>query len=540
MAVTITDNRTLVTEADSITGWTGVLTVFTADPDPVESTACLGMVVSQETEFSYFTMGAGVNMSGSGGLGGTLVYVWTLALGAMDTFTNGGIQILLGDGTNRVGFHVGGSDKAGFRHNDGPVAWQCFVIDTANLPTQRTVNAGSFAALNFSSITQVGVGFKTLAKAKGGVANCWVDAIRYGNGGLTITGGSAGDPGTFAQIAAADRSTGTGQAYGICRELGAGAYGLQGPLVFGNGATSTLFHDRNATVVFEDRGVGPDKYSISVTGSACVFKLGTKVGTGDTATGADGVALVVPTTQAASFLATHSAISSSLVYGSRFDGFKSGFELCSAAEGANHEFIGCIVNNSAKVRPGRVQLRDVTFSGHTGSAALLWDPNINIKNCGFSNNTSPTNNPSAVEHPLSGTFIYDGLTFSSNDFDVLNSSGGPVTINATNGSNPATTSSLSTGTVTINNTVLHRLSGLREFTEVTYVRQSDSSVLFHLENVGANGLSEYSYNYSGDTLVDIHVFHTGSVPLYIDDVTLGSTNATIPVSQRDDINYRNV
>ena len=91
-------------------------------------------------------------------------------------------------------------------------------------------------------------------------------------------------------------------------------------------------------------------------------------------------------------------------------------------------------------------------SGITGDGALLWNTNINIKNSSFLGNTNSAATASGVQHTATGTFTYDNLTFSGNSFDVHNSSAGLVTINATNGANPATSRNTGGGSVVINNT----------------------------------------------------------------------------------------
>jgi len=99
MAVIITDHRTIINEADAVTGWTGASALFTADPDPVEATGSIGTTVSTATADAYFTTTA-QNLSDA------LVYVWVQPNGTMDTLTNGGTGIHLGDGTNRISLHT--------------------------------------------------------------------------------------------------------------------------------------------------------------------------------------------------------------------------------------------------------------------------------------------------------------------------------------------------------------------------------------------------------------------------------------------------
>jgi hypothetical protein len=270
MAVTVTDNRTIYhNEADVDSGYTsssGKTQLYTADPPPVELTGSIGHTVSNTTEDMYAAPGGTVDLTSG------LVYVWTLANGIMDTTQNGGITLVLGDGTNRIGYHLAGSDSAAFRYDGISVSWQCLLVDTSLLPTTYfTAYAGSEASLALNSISQIGVGHKTLAKAVGGVENCFLDIIRYSaskgynQSALEITGGTTGDRGNFNDIYLYDRSNASQRALGVVRELASGVYGIQGMLSFGTSGTGdSWFHDIGSTVIFEDRFVDDDVYKLRV------------------------------------------------------------------------------------------------------------------------------------------------------------------------------------------------------------------------------------------------------------------------------------
>ena len=84
----------------------------------------------------------------------------------------------------------------------------------------------------------------------------------------------------------------------------------------------------------------------------------------------------------------------------------------------------------------------------------------------------------------------------------------------------------------------HTLTGIVQNSEVTYVRVSDGVELFHVENVGAGGQTDYSYIYGGDAAVDILVFHESYVP--VDPVvTLKNEDATLPIQQVADPFFNN-
>ncbi len=91
-------------------------------------------------------------------------------------------------------------------------------------------------------------------------------------------------------------------------------------------------------------------------------------------------------------------------------------------------------------------------SGTSDDGALLWNSNIDIKNTSFLGNTNAAANADAIQHTATGTFTYDSLTFSGNNYDIHNSSAGLVTINSSNGANPATSENTGGGSTVINNT----------------------------------------------------------------------------------------
>jgi hypothetical protein len=543
MTITIVDRRITFTEADTVTGWSGHKTpvIYNSAPAPVEAPGSIGVAVSNETGFLYFTTSSISFSTGSGA--GTLVYVWVLANGIMDTKANGGIGIVLGDGTNRVGYHLAGSDEAAFRHANGSVGWQCIVLDTEKLPTQRTVLAGASASLNFSAITQIGAQFKTLVKAVGGVENCFVDVIRYGNNGLQIYGGTSGsDPGTFEQIVNEDVSSTSGKAYGIVRKLGTGTYGVQGLLTFGDfsGSNNTWFEDKNAVVLFEDRNLAKDKYKMIVTGSLSnntTFLLGKKSGTGESATGTDGCIVQVAISSSAELIASNIGVDKVGLYGTTMIGFKEGLTFSSTVSGSNFELISDTFRACGQVDIGTAFTRNCVFTAYTASnAALLWNPNINIKNSTFNLNTNTVNDPAGIMHTTSGTFTYDNLKFSGNDYDIFNSSSGLVTINSANGSNPATSRNSAGSSTSIVNSVSHTISGLQTDSRVIWIRVSDDVELYNTTET--SGLATYAYNYAGDTAVDIQIISLGYKNKII-STTLASVNATIPASQELDKFYFN-
>jgi len=268
MSVTITDRRTIIDEADSTTGWTGV-GYGTTTTDIAEATAAVAESLASTSGVTYFTLGTAIDLSHD------LVYVYAFNNALQPGWQSGPVALLLGDGTNQIAFHMAGSDRRVFNHLEGPTSWQCLVLDGDEAGVMAsagdiTAIAGSFASLDLSNITEVGCSFITQSKALGGGYNVAVDIMRYGRDGIRITGGTASDPGLFSEIAVADRSTANQAAHGVLRALASIAFGVQGPLTFGDhgAATDSVFEDSGIVLVFEDRNIADDKYYLAVEGNS--------------------------------------------------------------------------------------------------------------------------------------------------------------------------------------------------------------------------------------------------------------------------------
>ena len=440
MTVVVTDNRTDPTngQADSTTGWTGSIapSLVTSNPNPVELTGSLGQVVSTTIEDIELAI-TSRNMSA-----GELVYVWCLANGIMDTQVNGGQGVLLHDGTNQIGYHVAGSDKAAFRHNSKSVGWQCMLLDTGSLPANFTARAGAEASLVLTAITAVGAMYKTLAKSVGGAVNCFTDIIRIGNGGITITGGGTGTEGTFLEIATEDSSDVSLKAYGICHEVASGVFGLQGALTFGDsaGTLSVDFKDQDVTVVFEDRGIGTDKYKITIANNATGntdFQLGIKVGTDG---GSNGCSLTCPVGVGAAFDASDTDVELVLLYGGQFANYDQLFKFSSdATNGPNHEVFGYTFSGCAQIDIGLVKFENNTIVNTVDANGGILG-NRSLTNLTFI--SDGTGHAIYITSP--GTYSYAGLSFSgygadgTTDAVVYNNSGGLVTLNIASDSDTPT------------------------------------------------------------------------------------------------------
>jgi hypothetical protein len=459
MALTVTDNRTIKDEADDNTPWTAAGTststaTGTADPYPIEATAHVVTTASSTSGAFQWLWHTGTSL----GTGPHLIYIWCTTTAVIGLRSQGGLMLLLGDGTNRVGYNVGGSDVAPFRSDSGEsatrVGYMCFVIDTAQLatwPHGANVQAGSRATLetNVNLITQVGIGCWVLAKAIGGAINFWADIIRHGvatniaTSGLTISGGTSGEPGVFREIAVEDRSSANQKAHGVIRELGEGTFGIQGTLRFGDQTTgSSWFEDQNQTIVFENRNLNSARYKIVITDNGTgttTFKLGDKVGSGTSATGQNGCALISPTGVGALFdSGTDTNVTDVFIYGSTFSGFSNGIKLRTG-----QEFIGCFVNASGTLDAGGATLVNTSITASTATSALLWNVNTNTNALldGMSFVSSGTghaielgsNTPTSIDFVGINFTNYASTDGSTGNEALYNNSGKSITVNITGG-----------------------------------------------------------------------------------------------------------
>ena len=433
MAVTLADQRTIVNEADATTGWTGSNTVSaaTSEPTPIESTGQLGMVVSNATHNAYFTI-----TSFDFTTNPSLIYLWIFHRAELDTTALGGIMIQLGDGTNRIGFHLAGSDVAAFRHDSGPVGWQCLLLDTDQLASYpQTAFAGTFASLNEGAITQIGVAYKTLVKSVGGTTNCFWDILRRGTvgQGLTVAGGTLGDPGIWSEIATGDRAIGNQQAFGVVRALGTGSYGVQGSVQFGHATANTYFSDANVTVVWEDRDINTDKYEMKLVG-----------GTGTNEFYMVDSTLLVPT--GVGGLLSVASYNVAEFSGVSFVGWSNGITFTSVVDA-----LGCVFRGCGSVDAEGADLNDSTFTGSvaaTNTSALIWDvatdPDGLLDGTSFTKGAGTTHGIEfGLTSPLTMTLrnvTFSGYNASNNQDDSaihVKRTTGTVTINIIGGTSPS-------------------------------------------------------------------------------------------------------
>jgi len=233
-----TDNRTVINDCAATTGWAGddTVTAVTGTGEFYEGSGGLSWQASNAAEQMSTTqdsVGAGtfsLDWSDS-----TLYMLIKDNLG--NTYANGGVEFVIGDGTDLIGYDVGGNDAIGVALR---TYFQSYKLDVsvvvASPGTNFTNHAGTEANLDQTAITTVGYGSLHLAKAAGPSDNVFMDCFRYianGSYALTINGGTSGTPETMSDVQGDDVTNGWGM---IGNPIGS-QYVFFAPTEWGNAST---------------------------------------------------------------------------------------------------------------------------------------------------------------------------------------------------------------------------------------------------------------------------------------------------------------
>lgn len=512
MAVSVTANLTTVSLAESTTGWSGTSGQLDTEvyvqgtTTPASYTYQTG---KNSLEGCTFTPATNIDMSGTD----NHLYFW-MRCDVMPfcepkrtgTTARSGLCVRVTDGTgNYIDWHVAGSDTWGGE-------WRCFTVDL-----NYTTGTEIYASSGTLDLTDVDVITWYTDNSNSGniriIDNTWLDAVRFGTG-LTATGTSF----DFADIAADDALT--ANKYGVIQNID-GVLFAQGRLTIGSGATTTTLTSDNETVVFRDTFVSSGLYQINFVGSGNTTNI--------TSTAFKGAGSARYVFDADDTNITFTMSGASLT--------QAGLVSFAASDSITNN----VFNNCLQIDPSTSTFQNNTISNYVGTeggALLFPSDDSNFSDCTFINCTEciEYGTGSDSTSPTFSGHTFDDSTGSPARYDVNNTSGGSVSIAKTNGSNP---NSYTGSTVTFTASFTHTLTGIEENTEITYVRTSDDTVLYHVENVSATGTTQYTHG--GGETVNILVHHLDYLPdvSCIYDLTLPNSDASVKIQQFADPNYVN-
>jgi hypothetical protein len=362
--VDVVSDQTEVSYAESVTGWSG-------DTFSLENE----ILVQNANSVACIQTANGVNdaiYSGSWDMTNSHIrmYMNSNISTNMDTDVNGGIQILLGDGTNTAIWNVGGKDSyAG--------GWKDYFISVESTPTSGTVNT--------AAVTTVTLRINTVTKPRNST-NGWYDNWRFGNG-LEINSTTT-EAINFTSVAVEDSLI--ANQYDILQNTDGVLFG-KGKLTLGNAAAAKNCNlvSLNETIFFVDAVVAADLYGI----------VGTK-GTGATDIDITGLVCKTVGTSGAE-LNFSAALTSFVMDGCTF--IDMGTMQFNTGTVTNTKFNGCgttsiavtqTFTNDTWIASGQIDLNnggkltDCTVDSTTAASAVLTDDLADVTGCIFTSDGS--------------------------------------------------------------------------------------------------------------------------------------------------------
>lgn len=298
MANQITDNRTPIDAADSVTPYDDLsgATAGTLDTEIyIEGSGSIGEYCTNSLAGILYDAGSAQTSWAS-----SVFYLWINCgiVGLLDIKANGGFRIRFAGNTVSDWFevYVGGNDEWPSATSGG---WVQFVVDIETARSTAVTNGWTNGTTPATNACRY-VGWAGITTSMPRMAdNTWVDSIwrlADGNPGIIVEGQNGGSTDwNFSDILT---QIGTGS--GALKPGPGGSYVANSPIQFGiNDTTTHGFTDTNQIVLWDDQEFAPsDLYGFSALGNSggtTNVTLGVKTGTGDAATGAQGATIAAAT-----------------------------------------------------------------------------------------------------------------------------------------------------------------------------------------------------------------------------------------------------
>ena len=511
MADQITDGRTAVDAAEATTNWDDIAGVGAGTLDSeifIQGSNSISEIITSTRLGLLFDAGSAQDWSNNH------FYIWINCgiVGLLDTKALGGFTIRFCGATvtDWFEFNVGGG-LPGEWPTSISGGWTQFVVDIEATPSSTNGTPPATSAIRYVGFTAV-----TASVMPKHAANTWIDEIRRlpdGSPGIIVEGRDGGSTDwDFSDIAA---QLGTG--VGTFVQSAGGSWVCRAPIQWGINDTSTHgFTDTNQIVLFDDQEfIATDFYDLSALGNSggtTNLTLGVKTGTGDDATGAQGVI----------FAAAAGGVRFSLDFNDPdLDGIN--FYGCSLIHGGvmvlddaavsfiSTSFIDCtsaLVSNSEMLR---VQVIDADTADAVPFMTTDDLGDIVFSTFEFSDGHAVELTTPRVATQASKGNVFTGYGIdTSNDAAVFNDSGGAVTINVSEGGSGTTFRNGSGASTTVVNTVTLKVtvkdeSGVAiQDAQVGIFQDSDNTQLMN-EDTTSLGVAEEGFNYISDTAVSVRV-----------------------------------
>jgi hypothetical protein len=442
--------------------------------------------------FMQFDLGSGneLDFTFGGNAYAQLIFIWVncSAFAALETLENFGLCVRISSSepgtSNYADYLIAGSDGS----NGWTGGWKLFVIDPDVTPTR------SDGTVDKTAIRTLGIWIDNASSVR--ADTIWIDQIAVGEG-IIVTAGSS----TTGWKDIVDYCTDyANRAWGMFQEQ-EGIYYTYGQTYIGD------YDDQTDDISFKDSGriiqFGVSEYYDGIDRwrtSYREYKAGIKIA--DSALNSydtdfeDGFLVGTDGGRAGSFLIGNTSITAELsiqnsrtgsqtkLYNTTIRGFSLATCISWINSAVSHLFYGGSVIGCGNTAFGNaVKIRNVLFAavdgpgpspGNNGSA-ILWADGMDIEKCRFIANVSGDSTAHGIRHSSAGEYDYKGLVFEGNDKDVhFTAATGDLIINnlaPTGGglkSNAATDQTTGTGSVTFNSSFIHKLTGVKQYSEVTY------------------------------------------------------------------------
>lgn len=491
------DNRTELNDCDVNTGWAGD---DTASPINVaglfyQGTNALSTQLSNADEHMYTTedtLNTGtfsIDMSDS-----TLYLI--VKDNQQDSQANGGMKVVVGDGTNRIGIETNGFD------NPGVLLSKLFYGMRADISNRTAFTLHTFAGvaanLSDTAITQIGYGSLHLAKAQGAVDNVFMDYFAYianDSPALTINGGTSGTPETWTDVAGDDDTNG----WGLVGNPLAAQFQIGCPFEIGDdtAATDSYFTMDGEQLYLLGDVFGATHFFWSLLGST---------GTNQLVINNSQIISVSGTTGSPCDLTwTASAFNNLQIDNSLF--VDVGNVTC-PANSATRWFRATTFLGPTSITPNAMEFTDCVMAAGVNTSA---DGLLILDTAGDSNNMA---NISFVDdgagHAIiitaTGSYTFDNFTFTSGftgtgtNAAVYNNSGGAVTIAVINGGDTPSVRNGAGASTTITNNQTITFDGVSRGTSLKIIAEQTVGTITRGDVIlsafaDANGEATTSLNY---------------------------------------------
>jgi len=564
MAITVSGkNYTQISSCDtSSSGGTWGLSPTQDTANKKEGIASLSETLKLSGNNDWtFTPTSSVDLSGIKHL-----RIWIICThgGLIELYANGGIQISISDGVNTGYYYVGGRDTyPGGWHNF--VVDTSKAVDSGTKPTAMNAitaigvrivltSGGKNTDNTWVDNLCVGDGLVVSGDVDSGLITCNVNAVAgtytrtagnfltdlfkpnqnfissgFANAGnntnkiistvtatvITVTDNTglvneSGDADErirgyldFDDIYNVINEPSTG-GFGILTKK-AGIYCLVGSIDFGIASGITKFQAKSQVAVFENR---PDTvgtgtfintallgFTIIDDGSNTTeFILGNKIGV----SGVEGCTIRVQNTnQLAKYFidASDTDVDNFKLYGSTF--LDAG-TITLPADATEVEVLNCNFESCAQVLASTCTIEYCNFISANSQALKITGITNNVSNCSF------ISCPYGVEITTANTYDFVGMKFTSNTYDIDNTSGGTVVINKDINSDPVTYTGSTTiqASVDLTVNVVDKNNDPIYQAQVAIYKNSDKTELM---NEDTDILGEATQPYTGSTPLDIYV-----------------------------------